>query len=394
MKLISPGAAAFARLVLIAVAAQSGNAYASNFTGHQFSVSESGAATVTVPIQVPRGIGGMEPQLSLNYSSQNGNGLFGLGWTLIGPSSITRCPKTKAVDSERGSVDFTAANDRFCLDGQRLLLVSGAAYGASSSQYVTERDSFSVITALGTHESQTNVPASFRVETKAGLIMEFGLDYNTGAHSRVPTKMTAEAIAAGRSDTVNRWMLQRIADLHGSFVEFTYCPGEVSEDGGVCAVGDKWFGSAVLHHIRYTNRNNTLNGQFGVLLRYEDRPDKVRSYHAGAVARQSQRVKAIETYVDFTGPAVSARGSLVRRYEMTYGPLHSPDGMTSVRATNSSRLEKIQEFDAEGNSLPPLQFTIAPDVLFGGQVTGHKAYSSTTTLPPRYPCGGPGRMCP
>jgi Salmonella virulence plasmid 65kDa B protein len=57
-----------------------------NHTGAQFAVTESGAATLSVPIKVPSGIGGMEPQLALNYSSGVGNGLFGLGWTLSGPS--------------------------------------------------------------------------------------------------------------------------------------------------------------------------------------------------------------------------------------------------------------------------------------------------------------------
>jgi hypothetical protein len=40
-----------------------------------FSVSPSGAAIYTVPIEVPKGINGMEPKVSLVYSSQAGNGI-------------------------------------------------------------------------------------------------------------------------------------------------------------------------------------------------------------------------------------------------------------------------------------------------------------------------------
>jgi len=91
--------------------------------GGQFAVSESGAATYSIPIQIPPGTGGIEPKLALSYSSQSGNGLLGVGWNLAGLSAITRCPRTMAQDGVRGSVNFDA-NDRYCLDGQRLMVVS------------------------------------------------------------------------------------------------------------------------------------------------------------------------------------------------------------------------------------------------------------------------------
>jgi hypothetical protein len=82
-------------------------------TGLQFAVTESGAATLSLPIQVPRGSGGMEPLLSLGYSSGGGNGLLGLGWSLSGISAITRCPKWIEPNNEVGEVNFTTS-DRFC----------------------------------------------------------------------------------------------------------------------------------------------------------------------------------------------------------------------------------------------------------------------------------------
>ncbi len=42
----------------------------------------TGAATYSVPIEVPKGRGGISPNLSLIYNSYQGNGWIGVGWML------------------------------------------------------------------------------------------------------------------------------------------------------------------------------------------------------------------------------------------------------------------------------------------------------------------------
>jgi len=98
------------------------------FVPGKFNVNQSGAATYTVPIAAPPGTAGMEPALSLDYSSAAGDGVVGLGWTLSGLPSISRCPRTVAQDTIHGNVNYNT-NDKFCLDGQRLMVISGT-YGA------------------------------------------------------------------------------------------------------------------------------------------------------------------------------------------------------------------------------------------------------------------------
>jgi hypothetical protein len=89
----------------------------------QFAVNE-GAATFAVPINLLPGVAGLQPSLSLNYSSQAGNGLVGVGWSLSGLSRITRCPQTLPQDGVHGVVNYDL-NDRYCLNGQRLLAIRG-----------------------------------------------------------------------------------------------------------------------------------------------------------------------------------------------------------------------------------------------------------------------------
>ncbi|MFP5344073.1 MAG: SpvB/TcaC N-terminal domain-containing protein [Gammaproteobacteria bacterium] len=62
-------------------------------TPGSFNVDDQGAANYTIPIQAPPGTAGMQPNLSLQYNSQSGNGLLGMGWSLGGFSVIHRCPR-------------------------------------------------------------------------------------------------------------------------------------------------------------------------------------------------------------------------------------------------------------------------------------------------------------
>lgn len=134
-----------------------------------FSVSPGGAAAYDIPIQVPPGIGGMTPDLSLTYSSQSGNGLLGVGWSLGGLSAITRCPTTIVQDGFIDGVDFDA-NDKFCMEGQRLVEVVNATC-ASGTEYRTEIDSYSRICGFG---EAGGGPAYFEVSSKSGSRMQYG----------------------------------------------------------------------------------------------------------------------------------------------------------------------------------------------------------------------------
>ena len=116
-------------------------------TAGSVDVSPTGAATYNIPIILPPGSAGMAPNLSIAYNSQSGNGLLGMGWNLSGLSSITRTGQNFYNDGNITDIDFTSTDDRFTLDGNRLILVDKygnsltdmSTYGQPNTFYRTEK---------------------------------------------------------------------------------------------------------------------------------------------------------------------------------------------------------------------------------------------------------------
>lgn len=191
----------------IALAAAAPTTTAAGRTSGTFAVSNSGAATYTIPLWAPPGVGDVQLRLALVYNSRSPNGVMGQGWMLSGLSSITRCNKTWAQDGAPSAVTNTLA-DRFCLDGQQLKLTSAAGtYGQPGSTYATEIESFATIVATGSFGSG---PASFTVTSKNGLIYDYGL---ATSNAQIP---------AGSSGSLRTWALSRVRDRVGNSIVITY----------------------------------------------------------------------------------------------------------------------------------------------------------------------------
>ncbi len=173
-------------------------------TAGSFAVSSSGAATYTIPIWVPSGPKGLQPNIALVYSSHAGNGDVGVGWNLAGLSAITRCNLTYAQDAAPAPVSLLTS-DGYCLDGQRLRLTSGT-YGTAGSTYQTEIANFENVTAYGT---AGNGPSYFIVQTRDGHTLQYG----NGGSSQV--------LASG-SSTALAWLLNEESDPPGNTLTISY----------------------------------------------------------------------------------------------------------------------------------------------------------------------------
>lgn len=135
-------------------------------SGH---VTADGRYRYDIPLELPVGPAGLVPQLSLTYSSGIDNGLLGKNWSIGGMSKITRCGQNTQFDGQTRSVSLSTS-DRFCLDGQRLLLSNSgmASYGADTAFYRTAIEQYAHIE---THRE--NGARWFEVRTRDGLIKEY-----------------------------------------------------------------------------------------------------------------------------------------------------------------------------------------------------------------------------
>lgn len=174
------------------------------------SVNALGGAIYSIPINTPSDIGEIQPNLSVVYNSQSGNGLLGWGWTLGGLSAITRINPTLYHDDYLDGVDFV--NDRFALDGKRLMLVNNETYGSNGAEYRTEVDGMSKIVSYRIESDTTNGPAWFKVWTAEGTIMEYGRTND----SRIGLKQPGD---------VCLWLLNRVEDRNGNYMTYHYCKG-------------------------------------------------------------------------------------------------------------------------------------------------------------------------
>lgn len=271
-----------------------------------FAVSNSGAATYTIPIWTPPGVGDVQLQLALAYNSRTPNGVMGMGWSLSGLSAITRCNKTWAQDGAPQGVLLTL-NDRFCLDGQQLKLVSApGTYGQPGSVYATEIENFSKIEASGT---SGNGPASFKVTTKNGLIYEYGTT-------------TDSQIKPGGGTTIRTWALSRIRDrvgVDGNRISISYTNDTTNNSYRVAS-------------IAYPTTATGQGPFYEVVFAYATRPtnDVPSSYSSGFASRELNRLTMI-TIRNFGSP------SPTKIYNLAY---------SQGTATNRSRLTSLQECSA------------------------------------------------
>ena len=281
--------------------------------GGTFSVSPMGGATYTIPIQVPQGVGGMEPQLSIVYNSQAGNGLCGYGTNLAGFSSITRVPKDIYHDGAAGGVKYLA-DDALYLDGVRLIHMSGTE-GQDGATYSPESDPFTTVIAHGTcSSSQNNI--WYEVQSSDGMIYWYD------------TQLT---YSKDGSQRIHSWYLSRAIQPDSNYIDYMYDEVDNYMYPFLIAYG--------------SNENNLYNPLSNTIqFDYETRNDSIPVRFDGKKGTINKRLKTI---------TCKTNDEVFRTYTLNYND--TGDGT----ATKYSRLTNITEKNAQNECLPSTQFNWA-----------------------------------
>ncbi|WP_160060588.1 RHS repeat-associated core domain-containing protein [Psychromonas sp. L1A2] len=243
------------------------SANAVNYTSSgsaQFELSgnlmvEGGKAIYELPIEIIPGRAGHTPHISLVYNSDMSNGYLGMGWQLQASSVITHCGQNLEKDGVWGGVNFDA-EDRYCLDGQRLIAITGYN-GANSTEYRVEKNGYAKIVSYGNSGSG---PSYFKIWPKTGGVLEYGV--TSDAKVELPT-----------TKNIYKWALNKSTDISGENHIFYH----YDESFNNITVGKS-------HHL------DLITYEGGeIKFNYETRADKVTQYLAGQKLTRNKRIKSI-----------------------------------------------------------------------------------------------------
>jgi hypothetical protein len=319
-------------------------------TPGQFAVSPTGGAQYSIPIWAPPGPRGIQPKLALTYDSHSGIGPLGIGWSLAGLGSITRCNLTAAQDTTPAPVSLVTG-DGYCINGNRLRLTLGT-YGTAGSVYQTEIADFSQITATGT---AGNGPQYFTVQGRNGLTYYYGYTDSNG------NGVNSEVLAHGTT-TALTWLLSKVIDRAGNSYVINYTA---------------LTGTAVPYQILWTPISaGASTYAYTMQFNYGGNvpQSSIHEYVGGTLVRNNYLLSSIEI---FSGSAV------VKDYFLNYqlSPLTGREELTSVQECADS---------SQMNCLSPTSITYQGGTP-GLSTTSNTAFGGGGTLPmARYDLNGDG----
>jgi RHS repeat-associated protein len=297
----------------------------------EFHVDESGAATYTMPITAVPGRAGVTPEISLSYSSLGGNGPAGRGWSIAGASLITRCRQTvehgdfAPTDQAGNAPPIRFDNtDRFCLDGQRLLVVGSC--GETCTEYRTEIDTFTRVRAYVASKSDTVGPKYFVAQRKDGTTAWYGDRIST---TGLPFMAAATDItrpdgylernqygATLANAPAIAWALVRNMDSAGNYVDFEWNKLPLSGEQVLAAV--RYTGKVQLAGQATNVAPAVLSTFASVQFVYDTISAESEGYVSGSRVAATQRLRHIRSY--------EATRS-VRNYRLRYNDdVPSPSG--------------------------------------------------------------------
>ncbi|MEO8671008.1 MAG: RHS repeat-associated core domain-containing protein [Tahibacter sp.] len=302
-------------------------------TPGDFDVSPGGEATYRIPLALAPGRQGIEPALALLYHSGGDNGHLGVGWSLEGLSQIARCGATPMRDGASRAIQWDAT-DNLCIDGEKLLLISGTAQ-TDGAVYATERESFRKVVGVGTPHR------GFRVNLPDGKIATYGITPECG--TTCTASVPVHAPPNGLTQVDRAWNLASLSDRFGNWMRIEWGRRHPTSDPALAESAAATYAAEDYPvAIRYTGHDGTpaLSPQRTVTFTYTDRTDDEAGYNRGVQSMLSKRLSKITSTIAGVGT--------YREYRLAY---HA-----SV-ASQRSLLGSVTECGGDGACLPATTFT-------------------------------------
>ncbi|KAK7452669.1 hypothetical protein VKT23_012067 [Stygiomarasmius scandens] len=278
------------------------------------TVDPNGSLAIQVPIRVPPAK--LSPDLSISYhSAVHEMTVLGHGWELDAFSLIQRTAATVVQDGFAGSVNYDS-NDRFTLNGQRLMHISG-------NEFRYEIEQWSKVVAVG---SDLANPESW-------------IEYLPNGNVRLYGSTTDSNLPAQGQSATRIWALSETYDKFSNYTSYTY-----SSTNDFITVTAISYGG---------NKSLNMAHQRVLSFEYTDRRDVQTEFVGGSSVTLDKRLASI---------SASFNGAIVHKHTFDYD--YAP-------VTEFSRLLGVTLSDSSGSSVSPLTFnwSNAPSSVFDNLTT-------------------------
>lgn len=261
-----------------------------NGLGESFSANlHSGTGNFNVPIQIPKGRNGFQPDLNLSYSTGNGNTSFGLGWHLSIPEISRKTSK---------GVPLYQGKDTFLLSGLEDLVPVEEAPNFIRYQARTE-GIFSLITHFLDEENNY-----WEIKTKDGIVSFYGRPRSKGNDP-------STVFDPDKPSKIFSWRISESHDPFGNKILYEY-------ERDLQRTNQRDWNQLYLKRIKYVDYTDSLGAeQFLVSIEVDyqtDRVDASSVYTAGFEIRTRKLCKRISVW---THPAPD-HSLLFRSYSLVH----------------------------------------------------------------------------
>lgn len=266
------------------------------------TANQQGDANISYPISIPPGRQGMQPQVSLNYSSSGGSSWAGYGWS-VPVQSIS-------VDTRFGVPTFnsTTQTEVYLFNGESLHeedgkkanrpTISGSTVTYPSRDAGRQYFFTKQMSAYRTIERKKANPKSYYwIVTEAdGSKSYFGAINDTTGDNNSVLKTP--------SGHITKWFLKKRIDRFGNNIIYTYSH-ETDFSSGLKSGGI----TVQLEKIEYTGSNDSP-GRFSVeFITTDNRPDARIMLNSGAKEVDDRQLAEIKVKYDTT---------LIKQYKLQY----------------------------------------------------------------------------